>query len=110
MPRAPIRILIVGLVLALSWIQAPFATSAQRRVAILDFRNVTQDKEFSCLSVAVPKSLTTKLNAVRSISLIERTQIDKIFKEQEFAVPDFADPKKALKLGRLARGPGRPHR
>ena len=74
---------------------------SQRRVAILEFQNISKDKEFSWLGLAVPETLTTKLNAVRSISLIERSQINKILKEQEFAVSDLADPKKVVKLGRL---------
>lgn len=85
---------------------APAAQSlggfSQRRVAILEFQNISRDKEFSWLGLAVPETLTTKLNAVRSISLIERSQINKILKEQEFAVSDLADPKKVVKLGRLA--------
>ena len=54
---------------------------SQRRVAVLEFQNISRDREFSWLGLTVPETLTTKLNAVRSISLIERVQINKIYKD-----------------------------
>jgi hypothetical protein len=50
MPRTLIRIISTLLVLALSWAQAPIANAAQRRVAILEFRNVTNDNGINSLS------------------------------------------------------------
>ncbi|MDP6484986.1 MAG: tetratricopeptide repeat protein, partial [Nitrospinota bacterium] len=76
--------------------------AAQRRIAVLDFRNTSRHQGLIWLSQAVPETLVTKLAGVSSIHVIERGQLEKIIKEQRLGLMDLFDPSKAAKIGRLA--------
>ena len=81
---------------------SPSPPAIQRRIAVLDFRNTSQHKELSWLSQAVAETLVTKLAGVASIHVVERSQLDKVIKEQRRGLTDLFDPSKAAKVGRLA--------
>ena len=78
---------------------SPSPPAIQRRIAVLDFRNTSQNRELSWLSQAVAETLVTKLAGVASIHVIERGQLDKVIKEQRLGLTDLFDPSKAAKVG-----------
>ncbi len=98
------RVLIWVLVLSAGFVLGRPAPSpaAQRRIAVLDFRNTSNHPELGWLSQAVPETLVTKLAGVASIHVIERGQLAKVIKEQRLGMSDLFDPSKAAKVGRLA--------
>ena len=98
--RVLIWVFVLGAVFVLG--RASPSPAAQRRIAVLDFRNTSQHKELSWLSQAVAETLVTKLAGVRSIHVIERGQLAKVIKEQRLGLSDLFDPSKAAKVGRLA--------
>ena len=76
--------------------------AAQRRIAVLDFRNTSNHQELGWPSQAVPETLVTKLAGVASIHVIERGQLAKVIKELRLGLSDLFDASKAAKVGRLA--------
>jgi tetratricopeptide (TPR) repeat protein len=90
------------LLLMLSLVLLPGLASAQaRRVAVLDFVNTTKDPSMDWLGPSVAETMTTKLNAIRHLQLIERGQLYKVLSEQKMSLTDLVDPSQAIKIGKL---------
>ena len=102
MRRVLIWVFVLGTTFVLGRPSLSFATT-QRRIAVLDFRNTSQNKELSWLSQAVAETLVTKLGGVASIHVIERGQLDKVIKEQGFGLTDLFRPLQGRE-GRAAGG------
>lgn len=66
------RLLLAGVAVAV--LTAPAAADT-RRVAVLDFINTTKDQAVEWLGPAAAATITTKLNAVHSLQLVERAQL-----------------------------------
>jgi curli biogenesis system outer membrane secretion channel CsgG len=99
-----VTILALGTVSA--WAQAP----QKKRVAIFDFDNAAvqggvklpfAEANTPNLGKAAADLLITKLVQDGSVSVIERSAIDKLLAEQNFTNSDRTDPVTAAKLGRV---------
>ncbi len=97
--RVLILVFVLGAVFVLG--RASPSLAAQRRIAVLDFRNTSRHKELSWLSQAVPETLVTKLAGVSSIHVIERGRLAKVIKEERLGLTDLFDPSKAQRLAVL---------
>lgn len=92
----------VAVVLTIVLLAGPHHAEAQpRRVAVLDFANTAKDPALEWLGPAVAETLTTKLHAVRALSLVERTRLYKVLEEQKLHLADLVDPSHAVKVGKL---------
>ncbi len=84
---------------AYSQTQAVSATPL--RVVVLPFENLTRQDQDAWLSQSFAESLTMGLTQVKALQIIERSQIDKLLKEQQFSQSAFADPQSAPTLGKM---------
>jgi TolB-like protein len=85
------------LLLLLSLVLLPLPASAQvRRVAVMDFVNTTKDPAMEWLGPSVAETVTTKLNSIRSLQLVERAQFYKVLTEQKLALSDIVDLTQAI--------------
>ncbi len=87
---------------------APAASGRRPRVAILDFDYATVQSGISAIfgtnvdvGRGVSDLLLTYLVKDGNYSVIERQQLDKILKEQNFSNSDRADPTSAARIGKL---------
>lgn len=70
-------------------------------IAIMNFDNITRNPQFDWLAFGIAETLTTKLTKVRSIKIIERSQIAKILQEQGFQGSGFVDQKTAIETAKV---------
>lgn len=91
-------VMLIGLILA----AAPL-TAAQERipVAVVSFENLTKNSEWDWVGAGFSETLTIKLLDVDSLRVVEREQIAKILREQEFQMSGLTDEKTRVRLGRL---------
>ncbi len=82
-----------------------FKVDAQvTKIAILDFENVSGNPKYSGLGKAMSSMLITDIEANTSkqkIQLIERGQIQKILKEQNFQASKLVDKSSTVKTGKI---------
>lgn len=71
------------------------------RVVVLPFENLTRQDQDAWLSHSFAESLTMGLVKVKELHIIERSQIEKLLKEQQFSQSAFADPQTAPTLGKM---------
>lgn len=72
-----------------------------RRVAVLDFANSGKDPALEWLGPAVADTVTTKLQAIRGLQMVERTHLYKILQEQKLNLADLLEPSQAVRVGKL---------
>jgi Tfp pilus assembly protein PilF len=77
------------------------ATNSPLRVVVLPFENLTRQQQDDWLGNSFAESLTMGLVKVKQLQMIERSQIDKLLKEQQFSQSAFGDPQTAPTLGRM---------
>jgi len=75
--------------------------SAQTTLAILNFKNLKNDKTFDWMKYAITDFLTVELTAVSALQVLERMELNKIIDEQEFGNTDLIDPESAGEMGKL---------
>ena len=71
-------------------------------LAVMDFKNNSSTMRYDRLQRAIPEMLKTELSRYPEISVVERTKIESIIKEQALVQTGFIDEKKAQEVGRLA--------
>lgn len=81
--------------------QTQALTAGPLRVVVLPFENLTRQEQDAWLSQSFAESLTMGLTQVKALQIIERSQIDKLLKEQNFSQSAFADPQSAPALGKM---------
>lgn len=87
---------------AISAAQAVENTDASGlRIIILPFKNITRNVEDEWLSDSFAESLTMGLLHVDALHLIERSQLQQVMKEQQFAQTGYIDESSAPQLGKL---------
>jgi len=74
---------------------------ARRRVAVLGFKNLRPDAATDWVGAATAETLATKLTAVRALLVVDRQQVDKLLKEQQFQASDLGDATRSAEMGRL---------
>lgn len=70
-------------------------------VAVLPFENLNRDSTYEVLSRGMCESLIAGLSSVQSLILVERSQVEKILKEQALGLTGVVDEKTAPKTGQL---------
>ncbi len=70
-------------------------------LAILPFENLTGNTDDSWLSRGFAEELTAALSGVPSVRVIERNQLDRVLREQDFQLSDVSDPSNGIRLGKL---------
>ncbi len=76
----------------------------KERLAILDFKvigNNEEIKNFEWLELGFAESLSDAFSRIPEFSIIERSQITRIFNEQKFQKENFIDSISAVKMGKL---------
>ena len=68
----------------------------------MDFVNTTKDPAMDWLGPSVAETVTTKLNAIRSLQLVERAQLYQVLAEQKLSLSDLVDPTQALRTASRA--------
>ncbi len=71
------------------------------RVVILPFKNITRNADDEWLSDSFAESLTMGLLHVDALHFIERSQLQQVMKEQQFAQTGYIDESTAPQLGKL---------
>lgn len=85
-----------------AFVASPTSVRAEtRRLAVLDFVNSSKDPATEWLGPAVASTLTTKLHALRSLQLLERSQLYQLLQEQKLNLTDLVDPSRAVAVGKL---------
>ncbi|MBU0713168.1 VWA domain-containing protein [bacterium] len=72
------------------------------RVAVLDFRNLTQRPDLVYLEKAIPEIMVTDLSLCDKITLIERSRLQEILDEMHLALSGVVNEKQAVEIGELA--------
>jgi adenylate cyclase len=70
-------------------------------LAILPFENLTGNTDDSWLSRGFAEELTAALSGVPSVRVVERNQLDRVLREQDFQLSDVSDPSNGIRLGKL---------
>ena len=69
-------------------------------IAILDFKNSSNDPQFQGLDTAVRSFLTTDLSSLNSLQIVERGRLKDLLQELRLSSGEFVDPRTAAKLGK----------
>jgi len=70
-------------------------------VAILNFKNNSNDKSLDVLSKGLAEMLITDLSLFENIQILEREEIQKILKEMELSMLGIVDDSMALQIGKV---------
>jgi TolB-like protein len=88
------------------WLVLSFAPTAQAspqiRLAVIDFQPSGEVGEYETLGAGLQSMLTTDLAAVATITVVERAQLAALQRELKLSRSALADPKTALRVGKLA--------
>ncbi|MBN2694089.1 adenylate/guanylate cyclase domain-containing protein [bacterium] len=72
-----------------------------KTVAILPFDNTSKDKTIEPLKKGFADMLITDLSGISDINVVDREDLEAIFKELNFSETKFIDSKTALKVGKM---------
>ena len=70
-------------------------------IAVEKFKNLTTKTEYNWFGEAIASTITSDLQNIPSITVIDRKNIEKAFKELEIGSSDFTDSNYQLKLGKM---------
>lgn len=76
-------------------------SAAQSRIAVLPFKNVSGDKQFDWLADGFCETLTSSFAQLGMFVVVERSQIEKVLKEQDFQMSDYANEAKVVEVGKI---------
>ena len=75
--------------------------SKARRIAVLEFENVTKDKTLDWIGTGIKEHLTTQLSQIPEFVVVERTRLSDAIKELNFNRSQYVDPATAQKMGKV---------
>lgn len=78
-----------------------FAQEEDFRLAIMPFENIGGMEEYKWISKGVSETLTKSLSQITALHLVDRSNIDQILKEWEFALSDLANQETVPQIGSL---------
>lgn len=90
-----IRLLIVFITLS------AFCAHAEIRIAVLEFQNNTGNAEMEHLKMGIRDMLTTDIQQVSAITVIERTRLNDVRKELDLGQSKYFDAQTAAQVGKL---------
>ncbi|WP_428267985.1 CsgG/HfaB family protein [Haliangium sp.] len=102
-PRSAPRVLPAALAVCAALVAAVpgVATAAPARVAVMDFRNNTSERELDALGKGLRSMLTTDLAQVGEFTVVERERMADIQSELELSQSKLVDRGTAVKVGKL---------
>ena len=89
------------LFLFLNLFPSAMASTQQIRLIIFPFQNLTQNKADDWIGNGFAETLTTSLTSVKSLVLLERSQLKNMLTEQMFAQTAYVDQKSAIEFGKV---------
>ncbi len=72
------------------------------RVAVMDFRNLTERNDLVYLEKAIPEIMITDLSLCDKITLVERSRLQEILDEMQLALSGVVDDEQVVAIGELA--------
>lgn len=76
-------------------------SESTQKVVVLPFQNLSQNPQDDWLGLSFAENLTQRLAELPQLTLLERTQISHIIKEQNFGQSLLSDPQQAPALGQM---------
>jgi TolB-like protein len=76
-------------------------SAAKHSVAVLPFENITKDQKLDWLSMGISETITNDLVGLDEIVVVERLQLMRVMKEQNFHLTGAVDEKTVVHIGRL---------
>ena len=73
----------------------------KKSVAVVVFENLDKNKEFDWVGTGFAETLTTKLIYVKSLKVVERSQIKEIIREQKLQMSGAIDQNTAVEMGKF---------
>jgi len=92
---------IIALLFLLYLITPAFSAESALRIIIFPFENVTGDKNYTWVGNSFAETLTVGLTKVSSLTVLERSQINKVVKEQVFNTTGFVNDQNAIEMGKI---------
>ncbi len=77
------------------------AAPSKHTIAVVAFENNSNDKALDWMKAGIAEALVSDLTHLGSLTVIERTQVQKAFQEQKLRELGFTDEKDASKIGKL---------
>ena len=93
--------IITLLAIHLLLVRVTYAQLPQKTIAIAGFENLSSDKEFDWIGTGFAETLTTKLIYVKSLKVVERSQIKEIIREQKLQMSGAIDQNTAVEMGKF---------
>ncbi len=69
-------------------------------IAVVDFRNTSQDESLDYLEQAIPESIITGLARSGQLEIVERSQLNTAMEEMKLGMSGIVDEETAIELGR----------
>ncbi|OGS45170.1 MAG: hypothetical protein A2539_08945 [Elusimicrobia bacterium RIFOXYD2_FULL_34_15] len=88
-------------VLYLIPVQLTFAGPKQKAMSVAMFENITNNKEYDWIGTGFAETITSKIINIKSITVVERTKLFDILKEQKLQLSGLVDNNTAVKVGNL---------
>ena len=91
------------IVVLISICMLPLIVSGQAgmRVAIMDFRNLTQESDLDFLEQAVPEILITDLSICDKLVIVERARLETVLQEMQLSLSGNIDESTAAEIGKM---------
>lgn len=90
-----------GLSLAQAQTQPQTQIAQKKRVVVMPFQNLSQNPADDWMGLSFAENLTQRLGALHELTVLERTQIQQLIKEQNFGQSVLSDPNQAPALGQM---------
>ena len=74
---------------------------AHMTIAVLPFKNLSNDEKLDWLCEGIAESITTEFAKDKKFTIVEKSQIDKIYKELAFGLGELVDPATAQEMGKM---------
>ncbi|PKL24645.1 MAG: hypothetical protein CVV47_09415 [Spirochaetae bacterium HGW-Spirochaetae-3] len=100
-PRLIRRVASLAVVLFAVSVSGGFAQEAARTLSVLYFSNTTGDVDSAWLSKGLADMLVTDLANAGGFQIIEREELERLFREQELSLSGMVDDSSAPRIGRL---------
>ncbi len=78
-----------------------YGNNEKIRVAVVPFKNNTGSKDFDPIAAGIGESIISHLSGLRKFKFIERMQMDKAMKEQDFQMSDQVDAGSVQEAGKI---------
>lgn len=96
-----LKITVIVLVFLFYLITPALSVESSLRIVIFPFENISGDKNYNWIGNSFAETLTVGLTKVSSLTILERSQINKIVKEQAFNTTGFVNDQNAIEMGKI---------